>query len=73
VTKIDENGNTVSTSYDYLRKLVRDKGRNMGDTFTTDSHGRIMVDVTKGGYIVFFEQDEPQLAETVRRQYRNAD
>lgn len=60
MTRVDINGNTVSTNTKGLRQKIRN-----AKTYITDSAGRYMVDDDKGGYVVFFAQDEPELASWV--------
>ena len=57
MTRMDINGNSISKSRRSLAPLVK-----RAKTYTTDSAGRIMVDDDKGGYVVFFQDDEPELA-----------
>jgi DNA-binding transcriptional regulator/RsmH inhibitor MraZ len=60
MTRMDMNGNTTSKSRKGLTLLVK-----QADVYTTDSAGRIMVEDSRGGMIVFFAQDEPSLTRWV--------
>ena len=68
--KIDVNGNTVGRNRAYCQHLV---ATMTSGTYRTDSHGRIMVDVSDGGYIVFFEKDEPAAAARVKGKLQHVD
>ena len=71
MTKMDVNGNTVTTSTVYCKALIR--GLPAGTTYTTDAFHRIMVTLADGGYIVFFEQDEPHVTAKVKERFVHVD
>jgi hypothetical protein len=58
MTKLDINGNTVTTNRNYLLGVLRNMG--LGKAFR-DDYGRMLVPTADGGQIIFFEEDEPQL------------
>ncbi len=64
MTKLDVNGNTVTTNRKYLMAVLRNTGLE-GTEF--DSAGRAMVPMADGGMIVFFLSDEPGLARKLGR------
>lgn len=70
MTRVDVNGNTVSKNEVTCLRLIRQLPT--GATYRTDAHRRIMVDLPDGGYIVFFEQDRPRLANRVKERLTHA-
>ena len=56
--KLDVNGNTVSTSAPYLRRVIRNMAAG---TYEVDSAGLVMVNTVDGGHIRFYVESEPVL------------
>jgi hypothetical protein len=56
MTRMDINGNTIGNNRASLKRLIR-----QASTYSVDSVGRVMVDDGKGGMVVFFASDEPEL------------
>ena len=68
--KFDVNGNTVSSSRAYCMRLIAAMTHG---TYRTDAYGRIMVDTGDGGFIIFFEKDEPRVAVKVKGKLQHVD
>ena len=60
MVKVDLNGNTTAHNRAYCLDLLRNIGLQ---TYERDSVGRIIIHTADGGYICFFEQDEPRISQ----------